>query len=65
MKVLKPSSIQASRRSSEPTVIGYQVWPISWAVIQNRALPLSPMPSKAIPGYSMPDEPPATLQAVG
>ena len=49
----------------EPTVIGNQVWPISWAVIQNSSLPLSGIPSKAIPGYSMPEEPPATLTAVG
>ena len=65
MKVLKPSSMKAQRRSLEPTIMGNQVWPISWAVIQKRTLPLSSMPSKAMPGYSMPVEKPATLMAVG
>ena len=41
MKVLKPSSIQALRRSLKPTIIGNQLWPISCALIQNRFLPLS------------------------
>ena len=65
MKVLKPSSIQALRRSSEPTIMGYQVWPNSWAVIQNSSAPLSSMPSNTSPGYSMPEAPPAMLTAVG
>ncbi len=65
MKVLKPSSINALRRSLEPTIIGNQSWPISCAVIQNSVLPLSSMPSKTMPGYSMPVEKPATLIAAG
>ena len=59
MKVLKPSSMKALRRSFEPTIMGNQVCPISCAVIQNSVLPLSSMPSKTMPGYSMPVEKPA------
>ena len=65
MKVLIPSSIQASRRSSEPTIIGNQECPISCAEMKNRVLALSLMPSKTIPGYSMPVAGPATLIALG
>ncbi len=32
MKVLMPSSIHAKRRSSEPTIIGNQLWPSSWSM---------------------------------
>ena len=42
MKVLKPSSIHAWRRSLEPTIIGNQLWPISCALIQNNACPRRP-----------------------
>src|ERR1700761_3870543 len=65
MKVLKPSSINALRRSFDPTIIGNQSWPISCAVTQKRKAPLSGMPSKTMPGYSMPVEKPATLIAAG
>ena len=62
MKVLNPSSINAFRRSFDPTIIGNQVWPISCAEIQNSVLSLSSMPSKMMPGYSMPVEKPATAR---
>ncbi len=66
MKVLNPSSMNALRRSFEPTIIGNQSCPISCAVSQKRNVPpLSVMPSNTIPGYSMPLEKPATLMAVG
>src|SRR5882757_10453595 len=65
MKVLNPSSIHASRRSSKPTTIGNHVCPISCAVIQNRFLPLSSIPSNNTPGYSIPEDPPATFTAAG
>src|ERR1700712_1702286 len=64
MKVLIPSSIQGSRRSSEPTIIGNHECPISWAEMKNRVLALSSMPSKTMPGYSMPVAGPATLMAL-
>src|SRR3984957_12161069 len=65
IKVLNPSSMKALRRSFDPTIMGNQVWPISCAEIQNSVLPLSSMPSKMMPGYSMPVENPATLMAAG
>src|SRR6201992_882719 len=65
MKVLKPSSMNALRRSFEPTIIGNQSCPISCAVTQNRNDPLSLMPSNTTPGYSIPVENPATLTAAG
>src|ERR1700761_51662 len=65
MKVLKPSSMNALRRSFDPTIIGNQSCPISCAVIQKSCLPLSSIPSKTMPGYSMPVENPATLIAAG
>src|SRR4051812_49572953 len=65
MKVLKPSSIQAWRRSSKPTIIGNQLWPISCALIQNSGLGGASMSSKTRPGYSMPAAGPATLIAAG
>src|ERR1700761_8083707 len=65
MKGLKPSSIQASRRSLKPTTIGNHVCPISCAVTQKSGPPLSLMPSNSTPGYSIPDENPATLIAFG
>jgi hypothetical protein len=65
MKVLKPSSIQALRRSSKPTIIGNQLCPISCALIQNSSLPLSSTPSNTMPGYSMPEAGPAMLIAAG
>src|SRR5690348_1613338 len=63
MNVLNPSSINAWRRSFDPTIIGNQSCPISCAVTQNRNDPLSGMPSNTIPGYSIPVENPATLTA--
>src|SRR3954462_9579003 len=65
MKVLIPSSIQASHRSSEPTIIGNQLCPISCAEMKNRVLALSVIPSKTMPGYSIPVAGPATLIAFG
>src|SRR5580698_134837 len=65
MKVLKPSSMNALRRSFEPTIIGNQPCPISWAVTQKRNESLSPIPSNTMPGYSIPVENPATLMAAG
>ena len=65
IKVLKPSSMNACRRSFDPTIMGNQSWPISCAVTQNRKSSLSSMPSKTMPGYSMPVEKPATLTAFG
>ncbi len=65
MKVLKPSSMKACRRSFDPTIIGNQPCPISCAVTQNRNDPLSGMPSNTTPGYSIPVENPATLTATG
>src|SRR6478735_5352502 len=65
MKVLKPSSIHASRRSSKPTIIGNQLWPSSCAVSQNSPLLLVAAPSKASPGYSIPLWSPPTLTATG
>src|SRR5580698_2043982 len=65
MNVLKPSSMNAFRRSLDPTTIGNHVCPISCAEIQNSCLPLSGMPSNTMPGYSIPVENPATLIAAG
>src|ERR1035437_57665 len=65
IKVLNPSSINALRRSFEPTIIGNQVWPNSCAVSQKKKLPLSATPSKTTPGYSIPLEKPAMLVAAG
>ena len=65
MKVLKPSSIHASRRSLDCTIMGNQVWPTSCAVTTKRPLVLELMPSKTMAGYSMPEEKPATLVMTG
>ena len=65
MKVLNPSSIHAYRRSSDPTTIGYHMWPISWVsdVVQVRAI--VPLASMATIGYSMPDTGPSTAEICG
>src|SRR5665213_109330 len=65
INVLKPSSIQPKRRSSLPTIIGNQLWPISCAVTQYSSFPLSVIPSNTIPGYSIPPAMPASLMATG
>ena len=65
MKVLKPSSIHACRRSSVFTTIGNQLWPNSCVVT-----PHSPRGSVRPPqydtiGYSIPPTIPLTFVAVG
>src|ERR1700733_12982534 len=65
MKVLNPSSMNACRRSFDPTIIGNQLCPNSCAVSQKKSLPFNVKPSKTTPGYSIPDVNPPILPAVG
>ena len=65
MKVLKPSSMNACRRSFDPTIIGNQLCPNSCAVSQKKSLPFRVNPSKTTPGYSIPEVNPPMLTAVG
>ena len=66
MKVLKPSSIQASRRSLKPTIIGNQLWPISCAVTQNSTLARRvDAVERRCPDIPCPPPGPATLIAAG
>ena len=65
MNVLNPSSIQAWRRSSEPTIMGNQLWPSSWSTTPNRPKWRLRTDEKWIIGYSMPPMWEATEIATG
>ncbi len=51
---VRPSSIQAKRFSSEPTIIGNHMCPISWVVTSYMPSVSHCPPMQVIIGYSMP-----------
>src|SRR5215510_819047 len=64
--VFKPSSIQAYRRSFEPTIIGNHWCPCSWSSVENTDGEFSAAyPTMTNMGYSMPATGPATVVACG